>query len=935
MIQVRAPDGSVIQFPEGTPDNVIEQAMRAEFGGPTAPEDVRDSTGVPGGPDVTAPRTQQTQSGLDYADDTAAILFQGARGGAADLLGLPVDAVNAGMRFAGLPSSDRPFLGSEMIEDVIGMPSRVAASALDRPYELEPQDATQRVAGRVGREIGATAVPLAGTLGVASRVGVEGARQMGPIGRMFVEPAAVAPATLAGKEAMFAVGAGTGAGIANEVAGNPQEGDNFWSDFLGSLGGVGVTATADRLVGAGRNAAAATLGKPQWMDDVAGEAVADQLINNSSMMAEQAASRGGAVDTGPLARQLRTPAPIEDAVPGYRANIGDRSNDPGLMTWTYNQDARSPGAANRRRAGNEATVTQRINDLSPGGDEAQFRAALEANRDAQIAEVLDAEMAAREIFGQAEQAAQPTMRDAAARGSSLRSGLQDRADAANANVDQLYDPLNNSTAEVPINPLVERFRATRENLPVNDQDRFLPTEAGLPDRLAADGRETVPLREVTAARSGLSQDLRTQRRAGERQGARVTGQFQKEVDSFLDETLPPDLNEMYDTARRARADYGDRFEAPGSAVAESLRRNERGDYALDDSAVANRFTPTDQGRVSDMQALLREAGDDPRVRTALADEVLSDVQSRGLLGKPEQLQRYMGERNILLGEFPELRQNLTRARAAGEYQTGVAKASQATQDRLTRPGASAQASYLRYDNEATVDAVRNLTSGPKPREATRELLEAAGNSPEARQNARSAFWRMVETKKLPAAGATGETRWDGKKLRAVFDDPKTAAVAEELWADAPEDLANIREVFGALATAEGSTRSRAVNSSGTAQAVTGGWEPSLTAASVASRARSVSRGVLSAPIAVLDATATWLRGRSKQVQARAIDELASTVANTPGFAADLLDAHNPADWAAKRRMLTQKYGVRATQAINILDEVNEEEDETMEAIGGR
>lgn len=35
MIQIEAPDGSIIEFPDGTPDNVIEQVMANEYGGPS------------------------------------------------------------------------------------------------------------------------------------------------------------------------------------------------------------------------------------------------------------------------------------------------------------------------------------------------------------------------------------------------------------------------------------------------------------------------------------------------------------------------------------------------------------------------------------------------------------------------------------------------------------------------------------------------------------------------------------------------------------------------------------------------------------------------------------------------------------------------------------------------------------------------------------
>ncbi|WAX96637.1 hypothetical protein N7E70_007185 [Aminobacter sp. NyZ550] len=948
VIQVQAPDGTIVEFPDDTPEEVMTKAMRDTFGGPEAPAaatpaapvpigDARDATGVPGGV-AEAPSPERSlidtiMGSADYADDTAAIGVREGRRGAAQMLGLPVDLVNAGLGFAGVPISDQPFLGGDYLDELFGVPSTLAAVALDRPAELEPQDAFQRVVGRVGKEIGAAAVPVAGALGTAARVGKEGAREMGALGRMFVEPAAVAPRALVQKEAQFATGAGLGAGLANEAAGNDQNGDNFWSDFLGSLGGVGVTALGSRLTGAARNAVAAATGKPAMMDEVAGQEVADRIINNSTAAGEQFA-KTGRVDTAPLAAQLRQPSQVEDVVPGYVANIGDRMQDPLLMTMVQNQDMLTPGAANMRRVGNEAAVSSKMDAVAPQGDPAQFRAALSSGRDAQIAEAQEAEDLARAIFGEAEQGVQPGMRDATARGSSLRSGVQDAYDAVRQYVSELWDPVNNATTQVDVGPLRDRFAAVDESLPVNDRTRFRPAEADVPGQLApADTDGMVPLNEVTSIRGGLSDDLRGQRAAGQRNAARVTQQYQDEVDNFTEAAIPPELRDQYETARAARTDQGNRFERPGTAIAETLRPREGGGYRLDDSAVAGRFAQPDSGRINDTRALLREAGTDTRVRNALADEVLADVQSRGLLERPEALNRYMSERNILLGEFPELRDSLTRARAAGEYRTGVEQASAETQKRLNTPGRSAQASYLQFGDEATVDAVRNLTSGPKPREAARELIEAAGGTPEARQNARAALWEAVKTKKLPAQGATGGDRWDAKKLKAFFDDPKTAAVADELWSDNPEDLASIKDFFNALAGAEGSVRTRAPNSSGTAQALSGKFDPSLSPTSIAARARSVNRGQMSLSIAVVDVAAMWLRGRSAKVQARAIDTMASAAFNNPGMAADLLEKFNPADLAAKRRRILQKYGVRATQVLNLLDEI-QSEDPVLDAVQG-
>ncbi|KKK98407.1 hypothetical protein LCGC14_2643070, partial [marine sediment metagenome] len=239
-------------------------------------------------------------------------------------------------------------------------------------------------------------------------------------------------------------------------------------------------------------------------------------------------------------------------------------------------------------------------------------------------------------------------------------------------------------------------------------------------------------------------------------------------------------------------------------------------------------------------------------------------------------------------------------------------------------------SYLKQVEDPAA-AIRSVIANPDPRKAVADLVKTA-NSPQARQDLRGALWEEVKRAgRLKADGMTGETRWNGKRLRALFDDPKFSAVAEELWQDDPQDLASIKEVFGALAGAEGSTRARAAGSSGTPQALGGGLDPALTASSIASRARSVSRGQLSPTIAGVDILGTWLRRRSAQVQSRAIDAITASVVNNPGMAADLLEKYNPATAAARRQMLTQKYGVRATTLLNIMDEA-ENDDPVLSAI---
>jgi len=965
MIEIEGPDGVVYEFPEGTPQDVMANAMRKQYAAsaPAVPVNTTPmQDGVPVGgvgsvaPTATPVAGAAPQTLGSYATDTANIGIEGARKGMSGILGAPVDLVNAAPMVANLipgvdgvgPISQSPVMGSEFIDTVMSGFGAI-------PDAPKPQDPLQNIVGRVGQEIGAT-IPIVGAGGMMAARGVDAVRQMNPIARTIAEPMAVAPAQAAGREATYAVASGAGAGLSNEMAGNPQQGDNFWSDMIGSIMGTAATATAGGALGAAGNALAGATGNAKFVSDVAGEDVALRLAAASSDLASQFERTGRPVDARGLAAQLRRPSAVEQAVPGYQANIGDRSGDAGLSTFAFNQDGIAPGAANARRAGNQRAVDTRIEGLDPGGDPARFRAALEASRDQRVAEISSGVDVARIAFDDMAQDLLPTMPDATARGSSLRGALADPYAAAQAQVREAYAPINDATVPVDVAPLAETFAARTEALPTNDRQRFLPAEAGVPRQLVEpavppsesailgpDGRPlirpgtpatgVVPLNEVTSLRSGLTDDVRAARAApGQANKARVADDYRRDVDQFIGDNVPEELQQALGNARNTRRDVADRFERPGTGVAAALQTREGGGYALDDSAVPGRLIPgSDQGNLTDYRAMMREAGTDPRARTAVTDEILSRVQRGGLIERPENLQRFMESNNVVLSDFPELRTRLKDAGASRATLRALERVGGEVTRDLTTPGRSATASYLKFGDEASRDAIRNLTSGPRPAEATRELLEQAGGSVEARQNLRGAFWETVRDKKKIAAGADGERRWSFRELGEIFRDPKTNAVADELWADRPEDLADIREVFDSLATAEGSQRMRAAGSSGTGQILKGGSDPSLTATRIASDMRSVNRGQLSPTVAGIGLLSTWLRNRSRQVQSRAIDTIASAAVNNPDLAADLLEKFNPADFAAKRRMLTQKYGVRVTQLVNLLDEAYNE-DETNDAV---
>lgn len=888
-------------------------------------------------------------------------LPDGVRQGVSMLAGAPVDIVNNLPRVGNLlpgeqgytTFSDNPVGGAASIDNLLRFGGLIE--------DYEPQNAAERVLNRVGEELGATAVPLAGGLAKASGQTVAhinraatAPRSVGQgLAAQFTQPLAVNPTGALAREGAYATAAGTGAGVATEMFG-----DNAVADTAGSIAGAGGLALASGLGQALWNLGAATVGTPKFRGGVVDEAVAERLLNSSERMASQASSRPGPVDTQQLVDALRTQAPVEEAVPGYRANIADRTGDAGLATLAYNVDGNTPGAGIARRNANDAAVTQAIADITPQGNPGRVRTDLQVSVDDQIAQALLAQDMAQGRFDDAAQAVAPTLPTAGARGSSIRSALADAYAAAQDDVRQKYSALDSDSTLVDPQGLVERATVTDMNLAPNDAKRFRPTEAATIQEMRPGDQapyretglvnefnrpimaenppvqQTVPLSDIMATRSGLTDDVRAARAAGQNQAARIGGQYVDDIDAYLEQALTPELQQQFSEARTARRNVADRFERPGTANAEVLRTREGGAYALDDSAVGGRYAQPDKGRLSDLKSLLAEAGSDPRAREGLADTVLADVQDRGLINKPQALTKYLGDRKVLLGEFPELREALESAGVAATDLDAAARTAQETQKRLTTPGRSPEASYLKYSEDRTLDSIRTVTNAADPRAATRQLLDSAG-TPNAARDLRAALWEEVKGRgQLSSPNATGGQRWNGRVMRDLFEDPKFSAVAEELWADDPEDLANIKKVFSALAGAEGSTRAKAVNTSGTGQTVTGGYDPSLTTASIASRVRSVNRNQLSPTIAGVDLVSSFLRNRSAQVQARAIDQITSEVINNPGLAADLLERYNPATQGAYTRMLTQKWGVRAPTLLQLLDGL-ENEDPTIDAIQER
>lgn len=951
-------DGTQIPVPAGAdPKTTMNAFVTGAFDAPEAP------------PEPTTVGSMASGA-ANYAAQTGAVGARGARRGAAALLGLPVDLANLGLGALGADTSGSPVMGSQWLDEVLGAPARATGQALqaagvqnvpDADIGAEPEDPFQRVIQRIGYELGASALPTGAALALGPAMGVQTARTMArgvpavaeassvpgvQAVRQFgndaasavrstagraLETAAVDPVGAAGRAATAAVAAGTGAGVANEVAGNPQIGEgNFWSDLLGSVLGV---SGAGALGQAGSSIGSLISALRGNADDLVRGEVADRLMNNSTELGAQKAATG-TVDTAPVVSQLRRPSAAEEVVPGFQANIGDRSQDPGLATFAYNQDAAMPGAANSRRASNETAINERMRGLAPTGNAAEFRAGVQGSVDQRLAASQREVEQAQTRFDEAMARLQPNERMAEGRGSAIREGVQNAERAAREVEHAAYRGIEGNVDPIPFQ---EAFDGVTNGLTMAEQQAIgdLNATLGIPHQLAGVDRPA-SIQEMTTLRSRLTTAQRNANRGPQPDSnrARVIGRYIDALDSTLegagvDEGTLAQLRNARDISRQVN----ERFNRPGDPLALTAAERE-GRPFVGDSAVPGKFVQPDTGQVSNMDRLFAETDLSSRgasTRQAVRDEILANLPRE----QPGEIGRYLQRYSGAFDRFPGLRDEVQQAAQLGQGAQAARATGQQLERDLTTPGRSPEASYLRYSDDRTVDAVRTAINAPDPRAATRQLIRAAGGNVE---NARAAFWTEIEQGgRLSAAGVTGEQRWSGRKLNDLLNDPKRSAVLEELYADNPEQLDDIATVFDALAKSESSIRAKAAGTSGTAQgrgAVTGKFDPALSTSSIASRVRSVHRSQMSPAIAGIDLLSTYLRRRALQARTRAIDTLASAVVNNPGLAADLLEQFNPADYAAKRRQLFQKYGTRATQVLNLLDEAQGPQDDTMDAING-
>lgn len=920
-----------------------------------------------GAPPVAAP---PQDSLIDTIMGGAGYLAQETTRGFTNMLGAPVDLLNVSpMLLNVLPGvsgvrsmTDEaarlidgeypaqtvpPIGGGQSAYDVASAPRDLLQYIFDG--EVSGDQTTNnpylRIAGRAANEIGAALIPAGGALAAAGRMGVQGARNMGgPVGDI-VESAAVNPTNFATKELAVSGGAGAGAGVAREMA---SDGDpstvtpgEAAADILGAL--FGGVATQGTIIGAGaaRDFAGAVTGR-------GGSDMVKQVVANEIGTAAGAPEvRPGVTDTSGLATLLSGAKRVGDTIPGFIESTGDVLKNAGVQALEYGrQSGPNAGLYSQRRSQNVEAVDTAIEGMAPDATPGAFREPLAANRDAALAESSDTATAAQEAFEVAAQRMEASM-SGEARGQTIRGALDEAKVAARAVEREAWSAVS---GEVDPAPLVQAFEDVTNRLPIADGDLVstINNQLSTPARIVERAKGgLVDLEEITSLRSSLSEAWRVASANGQDNQARIIKQYLDTVDGFLDEI--PRLAEPLKAARQTSKDLNDRFTRRGTPVADALATRPSGGPVAPDSSVAGKFVQPDEGQASNVNRLLRETAsvsdnailDPTDAKNALADEIKAGAQP--FLNKPDRLEGYLKQYDSVFAKFPELKAELgsvANLRRAADEAMGNKAATEARLGAPGKPGSSAVAKYLQYGDERAVDAMAGVVNAKDPKAAIDELLSFAGTDPQTIEGARSAFWQLMR-RDAKSSGATtktaaGEQPWRPASLYNFLTDPKRAVVAERLYADNPEHLANLRGIAEELRGVDLRTSAKAPNTSGTPQSLQGNAILPSTE-TLASRSFAIQRGQVGlaytgVSLASVMAKRAQMIGKGKEYQT-----LLDKALLDPKVAEFLMTEYNPANAAAMARTAKSFLGVRSAwvdEALVGSDTGDEDEEMTNTIMDG-
>lgn len=752
MIEVEAPDGTIVEFPDDMPTAEIERVMRQTFGGPD--------------------EGQQPQAQAEGDRGFLAFLNQGI----ATTLGAPVDAVNWGLKNTVgrvMPGavSETPFLGSASIANML------------RSGGVRVADVNQKAEGmleNIGSGLGGAAGGL--VLGGGALAGL--ARSASPMAQAAAKtlgsPFLAAPKRALASEALAGAGSGLGIDIAQNVA--P---DNPYAETAGALlggiaGGMGpmmIGRTAMNMPGVGVAARLAAR-------EVAPFTEAGALERARSRVVTLVEDKDAALQ----ALQEPTTAPL---TPAQRS--GDRRLM-GLERTVRDVDPEADRMLRERETAAHQILREGI--MAPAqGETAAAAREFASKRVSDLVNKMETRVSEAERTARERVAKLTPERSQAEASIIVREELENALSAARAEEKQLWSAIPQDVA-VPVASARSRYEDIKANTPRAQQDDIPEAAKKFLDR---ESNSTFADQETARELHGLYSELRREARnsrAGDtpnRNRARLADEL---ADALLEDMqsvsgVAEPLREALDFSRKLNETFG-----RGSVGKVLGSERTGGDRVADIETLGRtvgRSGPAGAVGFDEVAAALAESRGTPVANEAVQDYIrgrFSDqfVRDGELRGDPN---RFRTSNRDVLERVPEVDREIAEALTSSEAAKRMREQAATMGKAVEKQSASGILANSREGDE-----IKTILRSRNPQALARETVKQARKDPTGAA-VRGLKGALVDD--LMDAARTGQFDETGRPLlsgRAIIqkldDDQNFSRVAGEIMD--PKELEATRKL---------------------------------------------------------------------------------------------------------------------------------------------
>ena len=924
-IKAELADGTVLEFPDGTPDAVVDRAVKQHMQQSAGPQPLGDAM---------APPPQQYSN----TENRVGALATGGNIGIANVLGTPVDILNTGLgvvpnpfyegpglnelisdrpreqpflsrALGGAPTlaSERPFGGSESIKSGIDMlfpgnPTQLSAE--------QQADMGSRVSARIGEELGAASLPTLALLKKGQQVAQTGQELRG-LQKYFIEPFVKNPGTAVATEATLAAGGGLGAGLANEATGERTLYGDLIGNVLGSVSagtglslarGVGRTGRDVINVGAGTMYPESSLGRATAEDEVG------RLLSEASQNPRDVA---GATVT---ARNLQTAR--EQGVP---LTTGQAMNDPGLLALEAERRAAGgPGAAKfaNVQAQQQQAVRAGIDELAPTAtSDAATRAALR-DEQSRVGRVADASVQRRQtVVDAAEDVVRPGQTPSES-GRVLREGAVGAIDAQKKKRDdealsilrEAYD----AGAEVDVTPvanLIDGIIAKTKRDPVLQslrkvKEKLAPAQADISpdDKIASDVRAAFgypdpPRPKFDTDVRGLHESRKVINDLIEGKGENAVGLTAKkelmQAKAALDEAISGAVDPLLPDGR-GWSGWLQKYSDESAELSKLTERKAGGAAAIDmetrlpevpDAEVAGMFLKPKAKGQDAIEQFQATYGNSPKAKQAMRDYALTEAL-RYANGDPKKLATWVRNHREAVSMYPDIADDLSTLGKAQESLRIAQKRADMLRDAANNPRKSVMAQYL--DRSTARDSMNDILSGKNPVQGVRQLTRKLRGDKDALEGARRAMFDLMmegpsgSTAKAAVTGGvdtTGQQLLSGANLSNFLK--KNRQAINELYPDDPQHVQRLEKIAEVLKQSQ-------TAGAGRSPVVTGLPKKPDFISELSSRIYALKRGVIGLPYLATERVGRGLRWAYVSAKSKQVNQILDEALTNPELAKTLL-----------------------------------------------